>query len=50
MLAEELLVESELITLQDVSIDTAALAGAGRDDGVETTGLELLLESVLDLA
>lgn len=44
------LVESELLALEDVAIGTAGLAGAGRDDGVETTGLELLLESTLNLA
>lgn len=44
------LVESELLTLEDVAIGTAGLAGAGGDDGVETTGLELLLESGVDLA
>lgn len=44
------LVESELLTLKNVAIGTAGLARAGRDDGVETTGLELLLESGVDLA
>lgn len=44
------LVEGELLTLKDVSVAATGLAGAGRDDGVQATGLELLLESVLDLA
>lgn len=44
------LVESQLLTLEDVSIGTAALAGTRRDNGVQTTGLELLLESGVDLA
>jgi len=44
------LVESELLTLKDVAIGAAGLARAGRDDGVETTGLELLLKSGVDLA
>lgn len=44
------LVEGELLTLEDVTIDTAGLAGTAGDDGVETTGLELLLDGVLDLA
>jgi hypothetical protein len=44
------LVESKLLTLQDVTINTAALARAGRNNGEQTTGLELLLEGGLDLA
>jgi hypothetical protein len=44
------LVESELLALQDVAIGAAGLAGTARNDGVETTGLELLLERALDLA
>lgn len=44
------LVESKLLTLKNVTIDTAALAWAGRNDGEKTTGLELLLESRLNLA
>jgi hypothetical protein len=50
LLPEKTLVEGELLTLEDVTIDTAALAGPGGDDGVETTSLELLLQSALDLA
>lgn len=44
------LVESELLALEDVAIGTAALAGPGGNDGVETTSLELLLEDGVDLA
>jgi len=44
------LVESKLLTLEDVAISTAALAGPGGNDGVETTSLELLLENGVDLA
>lgn len=50
LLADGALVESKLLTLQDVTIDTAGLARSRRDDGVETTSLKLLLESGLDLA
>jgi hypothetical protein len=44
------LVEGELLTLQDVAIAAAGLAGAAGDDGVETTGLELLLDGGVNLA
>ena len=44
------LVESELLTLQDVTVDTAGLARSAGDDGVQATGLELLLQGGLDLA
>jgi hypothetical protein len=44
------LVEGELFTLQDVAIAAAGLAGAAGDDGVQTTGLELLLKRGVDLA
>lgn len=44
------LVEGELLTLQDVAIGTSRLTRAARNDGVETTGFELLLESRVDLA
>jgi hypothetical protein len=44
------LVEGELLTLQDVTVAAAGLAGTAGDDGVETTGLELLLDGGLDLA
>lgn len=50
LLPEETLVESELLTLEDVPVDATALAGPGGDDGEETTGLELLLKSTLGLA
>ena len=50
LLPDRTLVESQLLTLQDVTIDTAALARAGRNDGVETAGLELPLDGGLDLA
>jgi hypothetical protein len=44
------LVESKLLTLEDVAIGTTGLAGTARDDGIETTGLKLLLEGALNLA
>ena len=50
LFVELALVESELLTLEDVSVGAAGLAGARRDDGVEATGLELLLEGAVDLA
>jgi hypothetical protein len=50
LLPEETLVESELLALEDVTVTATALAGTGRDNGVETTGLELLLDSAVDLA
>lgn len=45
-----LLVESQLLTLQNVTVTAAGLAGTAGDNGVQTTGLELLLNSGLDLA
>lgn len=50
LLADSTLVESQLLTLQDVTVDTTALARAGGDDGVQTTGLKLLLDGGLNLA
>jgi hypothetical protein len=50
LLPEELLVESELLTLEDVAVGATGLAGARRDNGVQATGLELLLDSGVDLA
>lgn len=50
LLVELALVEGELLALEDVAVDTAGLAGARGDNGVEATGLELLLNSGLDLA
>lgn len=44
------LVESELLTLEDITINTTALARAGRNNGEKTASLELPLESRLDLA
>jgi hypothetical protein len=44
------LVESELLALENVTIAATALAGTRGNDGVQATGLELLLHSVLDLA
>lgn len=43
------LVESQLLTLEDVTVAAAALAGTRGDNGVQTTGLELLLEGTVDL-
>lgn len=49
LLVELALVESELLTLENVSVGAARLPGTGGDDGVETTSLELLLESGVNL-
>src|SRR6478735_1723683 len=50
LLPEETLVESKLLALEDVAVAAAALAGARRHSGEDTTSLELLLKSVLNLA
>jgi hypothetical protein len=50
LLPEETLVEGELLAFEDVTIAATALSGAGRDDGKDTTSLELPLERGLDLA
>lgn len=50
LLSDRTLVESKLITLQDVSVTATALAGARSNNGVQTAGLELSLNSGLDLA
>lgn len=44
------LVESELLALQDVTVTATGLARSAGDDGVQSTGLELLLNGALDLA
>lgn len=44
------LVESELLTLQNVAVAAARLAGAAGNDGEQTTGLKLLLEGGVDFA
>lgn len=44
------LVESQLLTLQDVAVGTTALARSTGNDGEQTTGLKLLLQHILDLA
>lgn len=50
LLSDRTLVESKLITLQDVSVTATALAGARGNNGVQTAGLELSLDGGLDLA
>jgi hypothetical protein len=50
LLVELALVEGELLTLQDVAIAAAGLAGAAGNNSVQATSLELLLESGVDLA
>lgn len=50
LLVQLALVEGELLALQDVAVAATALAGARGDDGVQATGLELLLEGGVDLA
>lgn len=49
-MVELALVEGQLLALEDITIATAGLAGARGDNGVDATGLELLLESGVDLA
>ena len=50
LLPEEALVESKLLTFENISIATAALARPRRNYRVETTSLKLLLERTLGLA
>jgi len=50
LLPDSTLVECELLTLQDITIGAAALAGAGGHNSKKTTSLELLLQSRLDLS
>ena len=50
LLVELALVEGELLTLQDVTVAAAGLAGAAGDDGEQAARLELLLDGALDLA
>lgn len=50
LLAQLSLVESQLLALQDVSIDTSTLSRSRRNDSQKTTGLELLLQSCLNLS
>lgn len=50
LLSQLALVESKLLTLQDVSITTSTLSWAGGDDGEQTTSLKLLLQSGLNLS
>jgi len=44
------LVESKLLSLQDVTITTSTLSGSRGDNGEETTSLKLLLQSRLNLS
>jgi hypothetical protein len=50
LLPDGTLVESKLLALQDVTVDTSALTWAGSDNSVETTGLELTLDRRLHLS
>lgn len=50
LLAESSLIERQLIALQDVPVSTTALAGPRRDNGVQTTSLELPLQRSIGLA
>lgn len=50
LLVELALVESELLTLQDVTVAATGLARSAGDDGEQSTGLELLLDGALNLA
>jgi len=44
------LVESELLTLKDVTVAAARLTRTARNDSIKTTSLELLLKSGVDLS
>lgn len=44
------LVEGKLLTLEDVAVAAAGLAGTAGDDSVQATGLELALKGLVDLA
>lgn len=50
LVVELALVEGELLTLKNVTVAAARLTGPAGNNGVETTGLELLLDGRLDLA
>jgi len=50
LLPNSTLVEGKLLTLEDVSVDTTALARSAGDESIETTGLKLPLEGRVDLA
>lgn len=50
LLSGSTLVEGQLVTLEDVAVDTTGLAGSRADDGVQSSGLELALQCVVDLA
>lgn len=50
LLSDLSLVESQLFTLQDVSVTSSALTRSRADNSVHSTSLELLLQSRLDLA
>lgn len=50
LLVELTLIESELLALQNVTIAATRLAGAGGDNSIQATSLELLLKSGVDLA
>jgi hypothetical protein len=44
------LVESKLLSLQDVTITASTLSWAGGDNGEQTTSLKLLLKGGLDFS
>lgn len=50
LLPDSTLVESKLLTLQDVTIDTATLTRTAGNNGVQATSLELALNGRLNLA
>lgn len=50
LLSDSTLVESKFLSLQDVTIHSSTLARSGRDNSIQSTGLELLLKSRLNLA
>lgn len=50
LLSQLALVESQLLTLQNITINTSRLSRSGWNCGVETTSLELLLQSSINLS
>jgi len=49
LLSDSTLVESQLLTLEDIAVGAARLTGSRRDDSKQTTGLELTLQGSIDL-
>ena len=50
LLSDGSLVKGQLVTLEDVTVATTALAGSRADESIQTAGLELSLQRGLNLA